>query len=284
MTTLTWLILLTTAAVITVGVTALLRHVHRTEEEPRTTPRWPLVLAVVVPALALGATAFVAVRHLAAPDGPWSDTVRVEIVGHRFWWEVRYPGTPAVTANEVHLPVDTDVELHVTSYDVWHHFVVPDLPGTARHGSSGTARLRFRLSDTGVHQAVCAIECGVGHEAMDGVVVVHDRRDFEDWLDRNAEPATAAGRRSGDGEQLFGDLGCASCHTIRGTVYDGEIGPDLTHVASRRRLAGVAANDRASLEALITDPGAVKRGSTMPPVRARPEELEALVTFLSGLR
>ena len=61
------------------------------------------------------------------------DALAIEVVGHQWWWEVRYDdGEPArrfVTANEIHVPVGQKVRLRLTSPDVIHSFWVPNLHG-----------------------------------------------------------------------------------------------------------------------------------------------------------
>jgi len=54
----------------------------------------------------------------------------VRVIGHQWWWEVRYPGSRAVTANEIHIPVRTPVRVDVVTDDVIHSFWVPQLNRT----------------------------------------------------------------------------------------------------------------------------------------------------------
>lgn len=78
---------------------------------------------------------------------------------------------------------------------------------------------------------------------------------------------------------------CASCHTVRGTDADGDLGPDLTHLADRRTLAALTVpNDPAHLREWVDDPGIAKPGSLMPPSSLEPEELDAIVAYLGSLR
>jgi cytochrome c oxidase subunit 2 len=92
-------------------------------------------------------------------------------------------------------------------------------------------------------------------------------------------PSTAAGAL------LFDRIGCGNCHQIRGTGADGLVGPDLTHVASRRTLAaGTIPNDPAHLRAWLRDPQRIKPGSHMPRLPLSPHDLDALVTYLESLK
>ena len=52
----------------------------------------------------------------------------IQVIGHQWWWEVRYPGTDVVTANEIHIPIHTRVDVAPVDHaDVIHSFWVPEL-------------------------------------------------------------------------------------------------------------------------------------------------------------
>ena len=55
-----------------------------------------------------------------------STAMTVDVIGHQWYWEFRYPGTKAVTADEMHIPVDTRVNLVAT-----HRRRHPQLLGAA---------------------------------------------------------------------------------------------------------------------------------------------------------
>jgi cytochrome c oxidase subunit II len=75
------------------------------------------------------------------------------------------------------------------------------------------------------------------------------------------------------------------CHTVRGTAAGGTVGPDLTHLASRRTLAAATVpNTRGWLGGWVMDPQGIKPGAKMPPNDMRPDELQALLTYLQSLR
>jgi cytochrome c oxidase subunit 2 len=75
------------------------------------------------------------------------------------------------------------------------------------------------------------------------------------------------------------------CHAVRGTPAGGRIGPELTHVASRRTLAaGTLPMSRGNLAAWIVDPHGVKPGVNMPLIKLEPDELNSIAAFLEGLK
>jgi cytochrome c oxidase subunit 2 len=209
----------------------------------------------------------------------------IEVVGHDWWWEVRYPGG-AVTANEIHIPAGRPVHVDLRTADVIHSFWVPSLmPKTDL--IPGKANSTWLLADRpGTYRGQCAEYCGLQHAGMSFLVVADPPQAFSTWLallqGPAAEPTSPAGRR---GAQVFAAQSCASCHTIRGTSANGSIGPDLTNFGSRRYLgAGVAPNDPGWLGGWISNSQTIKPGNLMPPQPLAPEDLRALITYLQGLK
>ena len=75
------------------------------------------------------------------------------------------------------------------------------------------------------------------------------------------------------------------CDAVQGTDAGAALGPDLTHVASRRRLAaGALPNNPAALAAWISDPQSIKPGTKMPATRLAAADLTALTSYLASLR
>jgi cytochrome c oxidase subunit II len=192
-----WLLLALGGAVLAVfavllGI-ALFRR--RTADEaqaqtPRRFGRWLVGWGVVVPLLILvvvfGATVQ-AMRTL--PDSARADALEVEIVGHMFWWEVRYPAEGITLTNELHLPVGRPVELRLTSADVIHSFWVPELGGKLDLLPDHVNTLVLQADEPGQHLSICAEFCGLRHADMRMTVVAEPADRFAAW---------AAGRR-GDG-------------------------------------------------------------------------------------
>ncbi|MCI0398997.1 MAG: c-type cytochrome, partial [Chloroflexi bacterium] len=87
------------------------------------------------------------------------------------------------------------------------------------------------------------------------------------------------------GQQLFLEMACADCHTVRGTAAAGTLGPDLTHLMSRHTLAAATlANTRGNLAGWIVDPQHAKPGNLMPQTDLSGEQLLALLAYLESLR
>jgi len=90
---------------------------------------------------------------------------------------------------------------------------------------------------------------------------------------------------SSRGREVFLTATCAMCHAIEGTSAGSHAGPDLTHLASRRTIAaGTLPNTRGALAGWIVDPQRIKPGTRMPPNQLKPQDLDALLTYLQSLK
>jgi cytochrome c oxidase subunit 2 len=224
-------------------------------------------------------------RTTAAPAAG-STELTVEVTGHQWFWEVRYPGTDAVTANEIHIPAATRVELVVRTADVIHSFWVPRLNRKIDMVPGRANRIVLFADRPGRYPGRCAEFCGLQHAHMQLVVVAEPEADFRRWLSRMAEPAEEpSGASASRGGRLFLAGACAGCHTIRGTEADGDVGPDLTHLQSRSMLAaGTIPNRPPDLRRWVRDPQHVKPGTRMPRLDLEERELDDLVAYLESLR
>lgn len=239
-----------------------------------------VVAGVFIPFLILGGTFVFSLQQM---NGLSSDSegaeLTIEVIGHDWWWEVRYPNG-AVTANEIHIPVGEPVDIELTTADVIHSFWVPRLQVKTDQIPGETTNTWLEADKPGVYRGQCAEFCGLQHANMVFYVVAEPRAEFDRWVADEAEPAQASGS---EGEQIFLESSCAGCHAVRGTEAEGELGPDLTHIASRSTLAGMVQNDREHLLEFVRDAQDVKAGVTMPPAELSDEELDAVVDYLETL-
>jgi cytochrome c oxidase subunit 2 len=241
-------------------------------------------LGIALPIVLLSALFFwsdvFVIRSTAAPS-PRSTALTVRVVGHQWWWEIRYPGTPAVTANELHLPAATRVQVVGTTDDVIHSIWLPELSRKVDVVPGRVNRLLLVADQPGTYQGECSEFCGLQHAHMLLYAVAQPHAQFKAWLRHESRPATPTGA----GAQLFDRVGCGDCHQIRGTRAAGRVGPDLTHVASRMTLAaGTIPNDPSHLREWIDDPQHVKPGNKMPELHLSQQELTALTNYLESLK
>jgi cytochrome c oxidase subunit II len=222
---------------------------------------------------------------LAVPDGGPS----IRVTAKQWWWRFEYltPTAAVETANELRLPRGERFGLELASPDVIHSFWVPSLAGKMDMIPGRVTRLALEPTRTGTFRGTCAEYCGASHALMAFSVVVMEPEEFRAWLAREARAAeTPVDAEAARGQTAFIANGCTACHTIRGTPAAGRIGPDLTHVGSRRQIAAeTLPNDQASLARWIVDSENIKPGVHMPAFRAlERDELSALAAYLSGLK
>jgi cytochrome c oxidase subunit 2 len=248
-----------------------------------------LTFGVILPALVFCATfalGVIGLQKTAEPDGDPGATI--EVIGHQWWWEVRYDdgtGNEVVTANEIHVPVGTPVELRLRTADVIHSFWVPELMPKTDLLPDRINRTWLTADEPGTYRGQCAEYCGLQHAHMAFSVVAEPRADYEKWLTEQAADADAPlGEEEQRGLEVFTSTACATCHTIRGTGADGDVGPDLTHVGSRDRIAaGALPNDTGHMAGWVANSQTVKPGNLMPPQRLSPDDLRAVVAYLQSL-
>ena len=214
-------------------------------------------------------------------DQPGARTLRV--VGHQWWWEYVYADPQATTANELHVPTGTPLQMSLESIDVIHSFHVPQfgwmqdlVPGKAN-------RMSILVDRAGVYDGYCNQYCGLQHAWMRVRVVAEPPDQFNTWIQQQREPVTPSGAR---GEQVFLQNTCVACHAIRGLPPTADIGPDLTHVGGRSTLgAGVIDNTPDNLRRWIFNPQAIKPGVLMPAYQKLGDaDLSALVDYLESLK
>ncbi len=243
---------------------------------------------IAIPILILIALFFVSdVYVLGKTDAPAASStgLTIDVTAHQWWWEVSYPGTAAVTADEIHIPAGTQVNVVTHSADVIHSFWVPQLnrkidviPGRAN-------RLGIYADQPGTYRGQCAEFCGLQHSHMSFYVIAEPPDQFRAWLANMAAKAPAPSNPAQSaGQQLFLSNQCASCHQIRGTSARGRIGPDLTHLATRGTLAALTLpNDTTHLQEWIHDPQHFKPGNKMPGLNLSDADISSIVTYLRSL-
>jgi cytochrome c oxidase subunit II len=225
------------------------------------------------------------VQNAKFPD----DALQITIVGHRFWWEVRYPQFNIVTANEIHVPVSylsapRPVRMTLESADVVHGFWVPQLNGKTWLVPNRKNEMWIQPSSLGTFVGNCTVFCGPQHANMLIRVMVQPPDDFFDWVAQQQAPPMA--RPAGEeGKKAFVANTCGTCHRIGGTATDGVFGPDLTHFGSRDTLgSGVAPNNEENLRIWLRNPQALKPGCLMPDMRLDDKQVDQILVYLKGLK
>jgi cytochrome c oxidase subunit 2 len=246
----------------------------------------------LAPALILVFIAVPTIKTIFRLDGTApAGALQVEVTGHQWWWEFRYPELGVVTANELHVPLGQPVALAITSADVIHSFWAPRLSGKRDALPGRTTRLVFTGDSIGTFLGQCAEFCGDSHANIRLRVMVDSPTEFAAWAARQS--AAPAPVDSSDalvlrGAEAFrkirdpGNHSCVACHTIAG-VSGGVLGPNLSHVGSRTTIAGgTLPSDSAGLARWLRNPPGEKPGSLMPKIDLTDDEIAALIAYLHG--
>lgn len=247
---------------------------------PRFEKAWtiaPFILLAVVFGLTV---------HIADIGDPQSSApTGLIIVGQQWFWAAHYVNAGFNTANEVHLPANQDVWTRIETADVIHDFWVPRISRKVDAVPGIHNRILLNV-DPGIYLGACAEFCGAQHANMRLRVIVSSPADFAAWEKNQQLPAVQPGvPQAVEGQNLFEEKTCVQCHTIRGTGAHGQVGPDLTHFASRQMIAGeMLANTPQNVYRWLRNPQDVKPGSHMPNMRLTDSQLRPLVAYLEGLQ
>jgi cytochrome c oxidase subunit 2 len=246
-----------------------------------------IVFPVVTLSALLGHGIWLTRAATGAPDD--ADALGIAVAGEQWWWRVGYPNgdRTIATANEIRIPAGRTILFTLTSADVIHSFWVPSLGGKVDMIPGRATQLRLRADRPGIFRGQCAEYCGGPHALMALEIVAQPPAEFDAWMAGQARPAVEPGSAIAQrGRDLFLAAGCGACHAIRGTPAAGTIGPDLTHLASRRSVgAGTLATTRASIKQFIAHGQHIKPGNLMPPFRIFADaDLDAMASYLAGLR
>ena len=274
-----------------------------------------LVIGITIPTVAgIGAT-------YDAPDSYADDPVlTIEVVGHQWWWEYRYLDDMGeldfVTANELHIPIDTVINIKLLSADVIHSFSVPRLAGTRDAVPGRENRMWLNATETGVYAGQCKEFCGDSHALMRTVAFGREQADYEAWAENERQPAVARAAEMDAGWTVFQQNACRGCHGIDGANEEeyplaiGISGPNLSHFGSRVTIAANTLHKGpadmtmgAFFENVPTDPDEMERdpsnenlrawlsnapaekpGTEMPDLDLTEQQLNDLVFFLENLK
>jgi cytochrome c oxidase subunit II len=246
----------------------------------------PILIAFVL--VGVSARVIAGVQNASPP----ADALKVTIIGHQWWWEVRYPDYGIVTANEIHVPATPDGKhatyLQLQSADVIHSFWMPQLSGKMDLVPNRTNYMWIDPREPGVYLGNCAEYCGTQHANMLLTVVAQQPDDFQQWAAAQ-QRAAVVDPQVAQARAAFESLSCVNCHAVRGAgpagKGPGKFGPDLTHLMSRRTLgSGVITNTPQHLREWVNNPDNAKPGCFMPSLKLTAGELSQVVTYLQSLQ
>jgi cytochrome c oxidase subunit 2 len=209
---------------------------------------------------------------------PTPQTMRVDVLGHQWWWEFSYLNEGFTTANELHIPTGQAIYLRLCSVGlagtpetaapapsacqpgppdgppeagvgdaVIHSFWIPELAGTQDVVPGQTNTLWIEADEPGRYEGQCKEFCGLSHAYMRAVVVAHTPDDYAQWVRDQQAPAVMPepGSAAAAGAEIFGSGQCIQCHAINGLqdqngepILGSNGAPNLTHLMSRECFRG----------------------------------------------
>lgn len=208
------------------------------------------------------------------------------VIGHQWWWEIKYPDSGVITANEIHIPVGKPLSVRLDSADVLHEFWVPELSRKMTNVPGHPNNIWLQADKPGRYNGVCSEFCGTQHAWMRFVVVAEAPSEFEAWQKAQTQAAAApSSEAAGQGLAIFQQMTCVNCHAINGTPGTAQIGPNLTHFASRKQIAGgIDENTHENLRRWLRDPQEVKPGAKMPNFNLTDDQITELVSYFETLK
>jgi cytochrome c oxidase subunit II len=235
----------------------------------------PFVLSMVM--FGWGATLFF---KLATPP---ANAMEVFVVGKQWMWKIQHPeGVREI--NELHVPLGRPVRLTLGSEDVIHDFSIPAFRVKMDVVPGKLTTMWFEATQLGTFHIYCAEYCGTKHSGMIGQVIVMTPQDYEGWLAGGRSTGTAAQ----NGERLFTDLACITCHktdsTGRGPSLLGVFGSKVVLTDGRT----VVADENYLRESIMNSQAKVVQGyqGIMPAFQGMvtEENLMQLIAYIRTLK
>lgn len=209
----------------------------------------------------------------------------IDVIGRQWWWEVQYTQQGFETANEIRIPVGHPVTLRLTTKDVIHSVWIPELNGKLDMVPNQVNELILLADQAGEYWGECAEYCGTQHAKMKLMVIAQTEEEFSAWLEEQQTiPPPPEEELAVKGQQVFLGSACVYCHTVEGTNASGDLGPDLTHLGSRRTLgAGILEYSLGNVGLWVLDSHQYKPGNLMPAMDLSEQELGELLAYLATL-
>ncbi len=233
--------------------------------ETVTENKWIEISWIVIPAILVliifnwGFQSFI--RITVAPP----DAYQVNVTARMWLWEFEYPNGVRSTG-ELHVPVDQPVRLQMSSEDVIHSFFVPSFRVKQDVLPNRYSAVWFEATKPGEYQVFCTEYCGTQHSTMLATVIVHEREDFEEWLESGSGmedlPLVELG------EMLYTQQACNACHTTDGSSSVGPTFQGLFGSSVQFQDGSSTTADENYIRESILEPGArIVQGyqNVMPP-------------------
>lgn len=227
---------------------------------------WTVIPSIIVVIIAVPTILTIFDTQKEAPEG----ALRIEVIGHQWWWEFRYPEEGIVAANQFYVPVDRTVELRLHSADVVHSFWIPKLggkrdvnpqPAVTGDREPTTNQILFTPHEEGTYPGQCAEFCGESHAIMRMIAHVVSEAEYDTWIEQMRSGATGADMLT----QLARTPGAtAPVGDTTGTAAVGDSAPPRTQPQVEPEAAGQPVPAAAPVAQQV---GAIPPPTGLPPQR-----------------
>jgi len=149
---------------------------------------WTLIPAVILVFIAVPTVRTIFITQAQAAPG----SLNIEVTGHQWWWEFKYPEYGVTTANEIYLPAGRTVNFRLRSADVIHSFWTPQLGGKRDVVTNRTNYLWYTPDSStasNVWNGFCVEYCGASHANMRFRVFTVTQEQFASWVAGQKMPA-----------------------------------------------------------------------------------------------
>jgi cytochrome c oxidase subunit II len=187
---------------------------------------WTVIPVVILAVIAT--VIFIELPNITGAPASAANPLEITVEGHQFYWQFDYPNG-ARTINDLHVPVDQNVELKVVSADVVHSWWIPQLNGKIQAIPGRTNHTWFRADRVGTYYGQCAELCGPYHAAMKARVIATSQADYRSFLSTQATQGLGKAEFQG---------ACATCHGMQG---QGGYGPALANNSLLTQKSGLEA-------------------------------------------
>ncbi len=224
---------------------------------------------------------------------PPRDATPIYVTGKQWMWKIEYQdGRREI--NTLHVPLDQDIVLTMTSEDVIHSFFVPAFRVKKDVVPGRYTQLWFRATRPGSYRLFCSQYCGADHATMTGWVVVMGPSDYQAWLEGadGIPPLSSGGAAcpnlASQGGRLFHQFGCAGCHDVNSTIRAPQLEGLYGRPVPLSDGTVVTADDQYLRDSILLPNKQIVAGFApiMPTFEGRltEEQVNQLVAYLRSLR
>ena len=245
----------------------------------------------IVPLFIVLAYAYLGAVNLAETRRVDPEAMVVRVTGLQWSWAFEYPAVNglSVVSDELHIPVDKQILLRMTSNDVIHSFWVPEFRVKQDLVPGRITELRINPTVEGNYKVRCAEMCGTSHAYMEKPVVVSSQEDFDAWMTEQLALAEEASQTpEGRGQALVVANGCAACHSINGAAGIGPTWFGLFGRTERLTDGSTVVADEEYIHESISAPQAkIVAGfenQLMPTYNFTDEQIADIIAYIKTLR